>query len=93
MRYHLDILNDIYIQLEKANLLFELTSLRNVADHQYTSSEFLGEVGSCLLAINQEQSVFRTVGVLINEFIDYCHFYGIYPRPATLNSIEKRDSK
>jgi len=90
-RFHLDILSDIYTELEKAGLLYELMSLKNVADHQFTSSEFLGEVGSILLKMDQKQVVNQSIGPLISEFVIYCNKQKIYPTPSPFYSIEKKE--
>jgi len=91
MRIQLDILTDIYTELEKSGLLYELKSLKNVADHQYTSSEFLGEVGAILLKMDQKQIVNQSIGPLINEFVDYCNSNNVYPTPSPFYSLEKKE--
>jgi RNAse (barnase) inhibitor barstar len=90
VRTPIEILNEIYSQLEKANLIYELKSLRNEASHHFMPSEFIAEVGSMLLSMNMKKDVNLAIGHLIKEFTEYSIANGIKSQPSKFYSIEQK---
>ncbi|HMH32136.1 MAG TPA: hypothetical protein VK543_03850 [Puia sp.] len=82
MRYHLDILKDLQDFLSENNLTIELQSLHNEVLASSTGGELCMRVGSWLLTFrvtNRKDAL--GMDKLITEFIDYCHFNGLFPIP------------
>ena len=79
MRTPIEILNEIYSQLEKADLIYEMKSLKNEASHHPMPAEFIGEIGSILLSMNRKKKVNQTIGHLIKEYIEIAQENGINP--------------
>jgi RNAse (barnase) inhibitor barstar len=91
MRHHLEIIDDIYKELEKANLIYELKSLKNEVSHNFTSTELIGGVCSILLKMYEKDETRTAAGHLIKEFKDYARGLGISADSSELYSLRQKE--
>jgi hypothetical protein len=80
MRDHLTILKDIEQYLSNHSLTDDLQSLQEEVQASATGGELCSRAGTWLLTFQVYSEYDQTVQDLINEFIEYCHSNGIYPR-------------
>lgn len=90
MRKPVEILDEIYISLEEANLIYELKSLKNEVSNHFNFTEFVAETGSILLSMNNKKEVNKSIGNLIKEYISVAHSSGIFPESAKFYSLEQK---
>lgn len=91
MRDHLKIIDDIYIKLDKANLIYELKSLKNEASHNFTSTELIAGVCSILLKMKEKDETRNAIGRLIEEFENYSKRLGISADSSKLYSLRQKE--
>jgi len=91
MRHHLQIIDEICQELERANLCYELKSLRNEVRHPCTSTELIGGVCSILLKMNEKVETRNAVGHLTREFDDYARQLGVFAEASKSYSLTRKE--
>jgi hypothetical protein len=75
MRYHLKILKDIEAYFQNSHLVADAAELDDQVKSGATGLELCYTVGSWLLTYRKrKQDIDKSLGSLIDEFIEYCHF-------------------
>jgi len=80
MRDHLTILEDIERYLAENGLDQDLKELQDEARAAATGSELCLRVGTWLATYHACSKADPAIDGLIEEFLAYCHFNGLYPR-------------
>jgi hypothetical protein len=80
MRDHLTILRDIEGYFSKNGLAAELQELQHEVRVAATGAELCLRVGSWLMTYHAYSKVDTAIDDLIMEFMEYCHFNGLYPK-------------
>jgi hypothetical protein len=80
-RTYLEILDDINEVLANSGFSIEAEELKNEIKSSFTSTEICLRCGSKLLSYQNNKKLTNLIRIQINEFIDYCHFIGLFPIP------------